>query len=307
MNQYQLYADEIKNKGNVLGSIGIHEEAMRRLNQSLGKNRAHPPRVSEEKMANNVLHSLGETLASPFWKDNVFTRLKVTGKHGQDACDPSKVKMAGRRTSTFKPVEFSESITASQVLHDLDLSDSDDESVDPPMPSPGQMAKGGDNSRGRCTTPMRSGDANISPPLTSAVRRRISKVFRTLYDYDDREEMKTEKHSMHDREQGEKSDKESMISWKPLRLNHESTGRRISSCFSAKERTSVNRSSGSTLLSSFCSLDNSTGSCIEDGGLICDWERHQSKLSGSSVPSIQESLLDGKEGEALGSLICGWD
>jgi hypothetical protein len=69
-------------------------------------------------MANNVLHSLGETLASPFWKDNVFTRLKVTGKHGQDACDPLKVQMAGRRTSTFKPVKFSKSITASQVLHD---------------------------------------------------------------------------------------------------------------------------------------------------------------------------------------------
>jgi len=98
-----------------------------------------------------------------------------------------------------------------------------------------------------------------------------------------------------------------MISWKPLRLNHESTGRRVSSRFSAKERTSVNQSSGSTLLSSFCLLDNSTGSCIEDGGLICDWERRQSKLSDSSVPSIQESLLDGKEGEALGSLICGWD
>jgi hypothetical protein len=111
--------------------------------------------------------------------------------------------------STFKPVEFSESITALQVLHDLDLSDLDDESVDPPTPSPGQMAKGGDDSRGRCTTPMRSGDANISPLLTSAVRRRISKVFRTPYDYDNREEMKTEKHSMHDREQGETSDKES--------------------------------------------------------------------------------------------------
>jgi hypothetical protein len=59
MNQYQLCDDEIKNKGNVLGSIGIHKEAMRRLIQSLGKDRAHPPCMSEEKMANNVLHSLG--------------------------------------------------------------------------------------------------------------------------------------------------------------------------------------------------------------------------------------------------------
>jgi hypothetical protein len=108
---------------------------------------------------------------------NVLTRsiigigLMVTGKHGHDASDPSKVKMAGRRASTFKPVEFDEGITALQVLEDLDLSESDDEGVAAPTHSPSEMAEGGNNSVGRRPSFMRRGGANISRPLRSAVRR----------------------------------------------------------------------------------------------------------------------------------------
>ena len=58
--------------------------------------------------------------------------LKVRGKHGHAAIDPSKTKMPGRRRSsltTFKLVDFDEGITATQVPRDLELSDLEDELV----------------------------------------------------------------------------------------------------------------------------------------------------------------------------------
>ena len=324
MNQYHLCVDEIKNEGIVLGSLEMHEEAMRRLNQRLGKDRAPSPRVSGEKRVKNVPHSLRENQASPFWKENVFTRFMVSGGRGHDASDPSKAKMAGRRKSAFKPMEFDEGVTAAQMLQDLDLPDSDDESLGPATLSPGEMAKIGGNIGGLRSSFIRRGSATIGLQLRSSMTR-FSKhrpslsidgagqvlasktVSGTPYDYDEREEMKNEKPSMHDGEQGEKSDKKPMVSWVPRRLNHETTGGRRPSRFSVTEKTSVNRSSGSTLICSFRSRDSLTGSYIEDGALICDWERRQSKLSDASVPSVQEGLRNGKEEEAPGSLICGWD
>ena len=98
-------------------------------------------------------------------------------------------------------------------------------------------------------------------------------------------------------------------------------GRRRSSLFSVHERrSSTNRSSQSSsgsnmegsLTDSFsgkgsliCSFD--THEYVQDGSLICDWERRGSMLSDLGVLSIREGLLNGKEEKAPGSLICDWD
>ena len=47
MSQYQLCVEEIKREGNILGSLELHEEAMRRLKQ-------RSPRASDEGVANNA-------------------------------------------------------------------------------------------------------------------------------------------------------------------------------------------------------------------------------------------------------------
>ncbi|KAL3797806.1 hypothetical protein ACHAW5_009138 [Stephanodiscus triporus] len=133
MAQYNACVGEIKNEGNVLGSLEMHEEAMRRLNKRLGK--AYESRVAERRRMDTGIGRLRENQESPFWKKNVFTRFIVAGKHGSTAGEPSKEKMPGRRESIRKPVEFDEDIAASQMLQDLYLSDSEDEGVGPPTRS----------------------------------------------------------------------------------------------------------------------------------------------------------------------------
>lgn len=405
MNQYHLCVDEIKNEGNVLGSLEMHDEAMRRLNQRLGKDLAPSPRASEERRKNNCARRLRTKQLSHPIQANVLTRsiigigLMVTGKHGHDASDPSKVKMAGRRASTFKPVEFDEGITALQVLEDLDLSESEDEGVAAPTHSPSEMVESGNNSVGRRPSFMRRGGSNISRPLRSAVRRYSKRRSLDLSNSEDEgvgppthspgnnvkrgrsgerraslmrrgsanisrplrsavrrysksrssidgvglavasnsgprtpndageckggieegvvSDMEDGKPSMIDGGRGEISDAREtpvVICRKP----HCRLGRRRSSLFSVHERiSSANRSSlsssGSTLKGSLTgsfSGKDGNGSLIcsfgaqdyvQDGSLICDWERRRSMLSDSSVLSIQDGL------DAPGPLICGWD
>ncbi|KAL3826462.1 hypothetical protein ACHAXA_011271 [Cyclostephanos tholiformis] len=181
MSQYQLCVDEIKKEGNVLGSLELHEEAMRRLKH-------HSPRASDEGVANGRdvsarRHAIDRRTGPPQTGGNIILShigFMVNGRHGRTASDPSREKMAGRRQSTFKPVEYDEGVTAAQVLQDLDLSDSEDEGVDDhPIPSSCNVANGDNNSGGRrgsilrraSLTFGRKANATICRPLRTAVRR----------------------------------------------------------------------------------------------------------------------------------------
>ena len=125
---------------------------------------------------------------SPSRNGNVLARsifdigLRVTGKHEHAKSDPSKEKMAGRRQSTFKPVEYDEIVTAAQVLQDLDLSDSEDEGVDPPTHS---MTDGGGSRGGRRGSFSRRSSSGIGKPLRTAVGQFSKRRSLDLYDSDD--------------------------------------------------------------------------------------------------------------------------
>ncbi|KAL3779918.1 hypothetical protein ACHAW5_009800 [Stephanodiscus triporus] len=114
-------------------------------------------------------------------------------------------------------------------------------------------------------------------------------------------------------DQAEKSDTESMLSWRSR------IGKRRSSLFSVNERrptvdsmregsfngSLAGESRDGSLICSFRTRNSLSGSYVEDGTLICDWGRRHSD---SDVQSIQEGLLNGIDEKASsGSLICGWD
>jgi hypothetical protein len=155
MAQYNLCVEEIKNEGSVLGSLELHEEAMRRMNQRLGRDCVPSSRVFEEiKMddgagrleKSQASSSLNENLlklSCPPRKGNVLSRsienmedlitdmgLKVRGKHGHAASKASKRFSLPGRQASFKPGHNDEDIiTATQVRRDLELSDLEDELV----------------------------------------------------------------------------------------------------------------------------------------------------------------------------------
>ena len=181
MGRYHLCVEEIKNEGNVLGSLELHEEAMRRLNQRLCK--VPLCRSNEEGRSDRVARRprLVPT-RNEFARSIIDIGLRVAGKHGHVESDPSKKKMAGRRLSTFKPVEYDESVTAAQVLQDLDLSDSEDEGVDPSTHS---MAYGGGSIGGRRGSFLQRSSSGIGKPLGTAVGRFSKRTSLDPYDSDD--------------------------------------------------------------------------------------------------------------------------
>jgi hypothetical protein len=201
MSQYNLCVEEIKNERKVLGSLELHEEAMRRLNQRRSKDCApsHPPfeegrrdKFIPDRIAPRpkYIPSISEGASSaPPRRGNALTRsitLMVTGKHGHTASDPSKEKMPGRRTSVLTSVEFDEGVTAAQVRQDLDLSDSESEAAGPPTPSPGQMAEGGGKSGGRRRSFLTGSSSRIiGRPLRTAVRRFSKRLSFDLSDSED--------------------------------------------------------------------------------------------------------------------------
>jgi hypothetical protein len=187
MSQYNLCVEEIKNEGNVLGSLELHEEAMRRLNQRLRKDCMPRYITYEERLRDGVARRPRKIRTSPSRKGNVLAQsiidigLRVTGKHGHVDSDPSKVKLSGRRQT----VEYNESFTAAQVLQDLDLPDSEDEGVESPTYSPGQV-DGGGSSGGRCGSFLRGCSTSIGIPLgPTAVMRFSKRGSLDLFDSDD--------------------------------------------------------------------------------------------------------------------------
>jgi len=181
MGQYHLCVEEIKNEGNVLGSLELHEEAMRRLNQRLCK--VPLCRSNEEGQRDRVARR--PRFVPPrneFARSIIDIGLKVAGKHGHVESDPSKKKMAGRRLSTFKPVEYDESVTAAQVLQDLDLSESEDEGVDPSTHS---MSDGGGSIGGRRGSFLQRSSSGIGKPLGTAVGQFSKRMSLDLYDSHD--------------------------------------------------------------------------------------------------------------------------
>ena len=181
MGQYHLCVEEIKNEGNVLGSLELHEEAMRRLNQRLCK--VPLCRSIEEGRRDRVARR--PRFVPPrneFARSIIDIGLRVAGKHGHVESDPSKKKMAGRRLSAYKPVEYDESVTAAQVLQDLDLSDSEDEGVDPSTHS---MAYGGGSIGGRRGSFLQRSSSGIGKPLGTAVGRFSKRTSLDPYDSDD--------------------------------------------------------------------------------------------------------------------------
>jgi hypothetical protein len=184
MSQYSLCIEGIKNEGNVLGSLELDKEAMRHLNQCLHKNCIPCYIPYDEGRRDRVACHPTKIRTSPSQNGNVLAQsiinigLRVTGKHGHVKSNPSKVKMAGQ----CQTVEYNESFTAVQVLQDLDLSNLEDEGVDPPIYWPGQV-DGGGSSGGRRV--FQRSSTGIGIPLgPTAVRRFLKRGSLDLFNSD---------------------------------------------------------------------------------------------------------------------------
>ena len=153
--QYQQCVEEIKNEGEIMGSIQLHQEAMRRLKQrqlkegvpvgpqgrrpSLddqayrpkGLSKSQPqmspqsrnPFLTKNRRLGRSLGGLGKSItrniASAFNNKSITTNSSDNNR---------AVKLGGRRESAM-PSAFDQDITA-LVLQDIELSDSDDEEDD---------------------------------------------------------------------------------------------------------------------------------------------------------------------------------
>jgi len=139
---YHECVEEIKNEGKILGSLQLHQEAIRRLKQKQGaedeiiRRRSNPARRRfQRSFAASMQNQLSQSL---LLVSNPFTAKRSSSS--ENSMDPSARVMLGRRESAMREGfdQFDPATFVAQHLGDIELSDSDWEDEDE-QPSVGQI------------------------------------------------------------------------------------------------------------------------------------------------------------------------
>ena len=182
---YQQCVDEIKKEHKILGSIELHQEAMRRLKlrqQSNNNNdsnndiiKQRRPTLEEVYRPKGLSKSTPHNFMSQFARslgnigDAIRRHSSMPTNDGNNNIDNSNHQqqqvMAGRRESAELPVGFDPNIISANVMQDLELSDSDSDDNDGELQSISKSKLGKEED-----------GTGVSSKRSSILRRRSSKL-----------------------------------------------------------------------------------------------------------------------------------
>mmetsp|Transcript_30822 Transcript_30822/g.53573 ORF Transcript_30822/g.53573 Transcript_30822/m.53573 type:complete len:449 (+) Transcript_30822:94-1440(+) len=331
--EYHECVEEIKRENKILGSLEFHHETMRRLKQKQG---AKLPQDDDMRSAPKGIRSfarslvIGHDIARSL--QDMGRKVSAHRKSSAGSIDPSTEVIPGRRESTVV-AGFDEGIISSQILQDLELSDSDDSEWDESCSTSLSQLLGENDNGGRRASLIRRMSSRSSirrssskikmpnaigryskrRPSTSSVsfgtnsspneNKEGDEIVAPEEDKSNGEEGEVPESGNNRKDEelgttgeGRESDR-GQSSTIRSRRTHVRRGKRRSSLFSVDEQRAsiVGRSSFTS-----SSEESAKGGSSEagDGSLICNF-RHRNSLNSSlgsdSAASIQEDLLN--EGE----------